>query len=405
MLSGLVFCLTSCKCRMSIKVFFSSMQSFSSECAQLQTVMAFFLLFILVSATLLAHSTAVHATQETNDLVVITTANQLRKEIKSQLTEVLAEALPEFCGSQSSATVIQIPSEDIISTVTELLTPLLSQLSHLVTPGVTSSHPATSCMKILQLAPQSPSGLYWIRASEHEVKQMYCDMERSCKGVGGGWMRVASINMTDTSQQCPSGLRTFNRSSPPHRLCAMNIDNAGCSSAVFPIEGVEYSRVCGKIIGYQQKTPDAFSPYNRGGQTSINSHYVDGISLTHGHPHKHIWTFAAAVHEHNSNLWDVCPCTNTRNTQRVTVPPFVGHDYFCDTGSENHYQHIFYPDDPLWDGEGCGEYNTCCSWNTPPWFMKQLSSPTTDDIEMRLCSDQDRDDEDITVETIELYVQ
>ena len=82
---------------------------------------------------------------------------------------------------------------------------------------------------------------------------MYCDMERSCKGVGGGWMRVASINMTDTSHQCPSGLRTLNT---PRRLCSMNMDNGGCSSAVFPVEGVQYSRVCGKIIGYQQKTPD-----------------------------------------------------------------------------------------------------------------------------------------------------
>ena len=364
--------------------------------------MVLFVLFILVPATLLAHSTTVYATQETNDLVVITTANQLRKEIKSQLTEVLAEALPEFCGSQGSATVIEIPSEDIISTVTELLTPLLSQLSHLNTPGLTYGHPATSCMEILQLAPQSPSGLYWIRASQHAVKQMYCDMERSCKGVGGGWMRVTSINMTDTCHQCPSGLRTLSRSSPPHRLCSINIDNAGCSSAVFPVEGVQYSRVCGKVIGYQQKTPDAF--YSRG-QTSIDSYYVDGISLTHGHPREHIWTFAAALHEFNSHWESVCPCINTNNTQNVTIPPFVGDDYFCDTGNENRLEHIFFPDDPLWDGEGCGEYNTCCSWNTPPWFMKQLSCPTTDDIEMRLCSDQDRDNEDITVEIIEIYVQ
>ena len=47
----------------------------------------------------------------------------------------------------------------------------------------------------------------------------------------------------------------------------------------------------------------------------------------------------------------------------------------------------------------------CCSWNTPPWFMKQLSCPTSDDIEMRLCSDQNRNDEDITVESLEIYVQ
>ena len=185
----------------------------------------------------------------------------------------------------------------------------------------------------------------------------------------------------------------------------MTINSTGCSSAVLPAQGVQYSRVCGKIIGYQQKTPDAFQPYQSSGQQTIDSYYVDGISITHGQPRKHIWTLAAALHEYNSNYQDVCPCTNSRNTQTATVPPFVGHDYFCDTGSSNHYQFIFYEDDPLWDGQGCGQFNTCCSWNSPPWFMKQLSSPTTDNIEMRLCANSPRSDEDITFESVELYVQ
>ena len=198
-------------------------------------------------------------------------------------------------------------------------------------------------------------------------------------------MRIVSLNMTTHGSTCPSGLKTLHH---PQPLCAMNIHGPGCSSAVFPVQGVQYSRVCGKIIGHQQKTPDAFHAYQHGRQTTIDSYYVDGISLTHGSPRKHIWTFAAAVHEHNSLWSNVCPCTNTRNTQHVTIPPFVGNDYFCDTASENHYQSIFYGDDPLWDGEGCGQFNTCCSKNSPPWFMKQLSSPTSDDIEMRLCADQ-----------------
>ena len=49
--------------------------------------------------------------------------------------------------------------------------------------------------------------------------------------------------------------------------------------------------------------------------------------------------------------------------------------------------------------------NACCAFNNPPWFMKELSSSTTDDIEMRLCADSGRNDEDITVELIELYVR
>ena len=73
--------------------------------------------------------------------------------------------------------------------------------------------------------------------------------------------------------------------------------------------------------------------------------------------------------------------------------------------SESVEQGIFYPNDPLWDGQGCGRLNTCCSFNSPPWFMKELSSSTSDDIEMRLCADEARTDEDVNFELLELYVQ
>ena len=175
---------------------------------------------------------------------------------------------------------------------------------------------------------------------------------------------------------------------------------------VLPVQGVQYSRVCGKIIGYQQGSTDAFGAHIHHGQRTIDSHYVDGISLTHGtSPRKHVWTFVAALHEYNSAHTLVCPCTNTRNSPPPAVPDFIGHDYFCDTGSENYFQYIFYGDDPLWDGAGCGQFNTCCSWNSPPWFLKNISPPTSDDIEMRLCSDQRRQDEDINFESLEIYVQ
>ena len=43
---------------------------------------------------------------------------------------------------------------------------------------------------------------------------------------------------------------------------------------------------------------------------------------------------------------------------------------------------------PLWDGAGGGPANTCYSLNNHPWFLKQMLSTTTDDIEMRMCRDQ-----------------
>ena len=217
-------------------------------------------------------------------------------------------------------------------------------------------------------------------------------------------MRVADIDMRNSSHTCPSGLNTLHVSSK--RLCSMKITGGGCSSATLNVHKVQYSNVCGKIIGYQQKTSDAFHPYQLNSALTIDDGYVDGISLTHGHsPRKHIWTFAAALHEHNSYWKYICPCTNKYNPDTINIPPFVGNDYFCDTGSSDHFQFIFYPDDPLWDGQGCGQNSTCCSFNCPPWFSKQLNSSTTDNIEMRLCTDQSRSNEDITFEQLVLYVQ
>ena len=62
----------------------------------------------------------------------------------------------------------------------------------------------------------------------------------------------------------------------------MNIGGTGCSSAVFKLNGIQYTNVCGKVIGYQQGAPDAFGTYfgNRG--LTIDDHYMDGVSLTHG---------------------------------------------------------------------------------------------------------------------------
>ena len=232
-------------------------------------------------------------------------------------------------------------------------------------------------------------------------------MTRTCGGVTVGWMQVASIDMTNSSQQCPTGLKTITKSSK--QLCGINMAGAGCSSAMFQVHGIEYSHVCGKVIGYQDGSPDAFAHplrrYNR-----IDGNYVDGVSITHGHgPRKHIWTFVTAHSEASGATAPtfICPCTDDRISPSLLqpVPSFVGNDYFCDTGSNTFAQYIFYPNDPLWDGQGCGSHNTCCTFNNPPLFSKVLSSTISDDIELRICSDENRANEDTPLEIIELFVQ
>ena len=70
----------------------------------------------------------------------------------------------------------------------------------------------------------------------------------------------------------------------------------------------------------------------------------------------------------------------------------MGQNYFCEaviTKWDGHITETFWPnDDPLWDRQGCGPTSTCCTFNSPPWFNVQLSSPTTVDIEVRICGNE-----------------
>ena len=130
-------------------------------------------------------------------------------------------------------------------------------------------------------------------------------MDRVCGcNSTGGWTCVAYLNMTDPSQQCPSTWTLQTHTSEPRRLCGRSSSGASCKSVMYSTFGIKYSHVCGRVIGYQHSTTDAF--LNLASQ-SIEGYYVDGISLTHGSPgaKQHIWTFAAACVENGPSR---CPC-------------------------------------------------------------------------------------------------
>ena len=212
-------------------------------------------------------------------------------------------------------------------------------------------------------------------------------------------MRVANLDMTDSNQHCPSELIT--ETSGTKKFCRAS--GVGCSSVIFPVNGVSYNKVCGKVIGYQYYSPDAFTSYFSNRNLDIDDGYVDGISITHGiSPRSHIWTFANAVDEVHTHVI-VCPCTTDQFTG--VVPPFIESDYFCATGSRTKYTRKWYTDDPLWDGEGCGPKSTCCDFNSPPWFCKELPHHTSDDIELRVCKDEEDSNENVGVEKVDIYIQ
>ena len=220
-----------------------------------------------------------------------------------------------------------------------------------------------------------------------------------CGGTGG-WRRVVYLNITEPTSTCPSG---WNITGYSKRTCGKASDvSRSCDSAIFPVYGGQYSSVCGRIKAYQWGSTDAFWYYHDGHATTIDEDYVDGVSLTHGSPRQHIWTIAAGATEIQPTSKKVCPCDANIN---IMVPAFVGEDYFCESANEEYESHnILYSDDPLWDGENCRSSSTCCTFNSPPYFVKHLPAPTSDDIEVRICL-SGADDENVAVEEVELYVR
>ena len=268
--------------------------------------------------------------------------------------------------------------------------------------GLYKGFPADSCADINR---EHPSGYYWLNVGD-QPQQVYCSVNenRCCNGSDGNWMRIAYLNMSDPSQQCPHGWREIDS---PIRTCRRQF-NTPINSVKYSSHGIPYSRVCGRIIAYQYGTPEAFLAYSdpNQNQRTLDDAYVDGISVTYGqNPRYHIWTFAASRGNSGNTI---CPCTNPSATD--TVPPFANGDYFCERGIlDGDPNSSFVEGNPLWDGRGCTGSSTCCQFNNPPWFCKQLTEPTTEDIEIRqmgyVGEGYSLEDEDTPVEFIEVYVQ
>ena len=266
---------------------------------------------------------------------------------------------------------------------------------------------ATSCNGIQQNHPSATSDYYWIQLTNGTTTQVYCEMAPRCACSNAtASTRVAFVNMTDSSQQCPGEFMEVSNSRV--RACGrQTTTSAGCNSATFSVLGMEYQHLCGRIVGWQIGTPDAFYGGVYQGQ-GIDGYYIDGISITYGGPpREHIWSLAGAVSEIFTGAVSLCPCSNTAVSGVLAPPSFVGNDYYCETGIDYSYANgVFYEDaDPLWDGEGCGSTSTCCEFNNSPWFCKQLPQPTTEDIEVRVCDHSGTQFDDTPFELIEIYIR
>ena len=226
-----------------------------------------------------------------------------------------------------------------------------------------------------------------IRKTRDIIKSNY--RLRPCKCGGPGWTRVINLDMADRGNMCPANWKLHER---PVRGCGRRASAwPTCDSVTYSVHGRSYSSVCGRILAYQRGWANAFFNAIYYNLDTIDTSYMSGVSLTHGpaETRKHIWSFVGANYEQDRyyRTDENCPCTNTAVSWPHQVPSFINNDYFCDTGNPGpgiSYT-TYYTDDPLWDGEGCSSTSTCCEFNSPPWFCRSLSQPTSDDLEIRNC--------------------
>ena len=202
------------------------------------------------------------------------------------------------------------------------------------------------------------------------------DMEPQPNCGPGLWYRVAHLNMSDPSQQCPSVWREYDEI----RACGRPDSSGGSCATKCYLTGNQYSRVCGRVIGHPFETTDAFRP---------SGENFDGINITSGAQRTHVWSYVTG--HRNSD----CPCSST------STPQSIGNRYYCESGTQTD------ANNPLWDGQQC--YHECCAGpgtnSSPPWFSVQLPAPTTDMIEVSICADQRTNDEDILIGLLEIFVQ
>ena len=251
-------------------------------------------------------------------------------------------------------------------------------------------HVFDSCEELMNLSIPFSPGVYRIRSFNCSSIAKYCSNITvfSCNGVLGHWKRLAYLNTNeDNSSHCPDGFEIRNDTYNP-LLCRRTNTNAGCSSVIYPSNGVSYSQVCGTVRVHSAGTPDGFGNFYIRKEPTLNQVYVDGLGIMFGDSpnRKHIWTYAFATLLGIADRNRCYICDNDKES-------YVGIHYTCVTEHCSSFSSCSH--DTPWHGLPCVGNET---------FYRQLSESTTDNIEMRVCRDQGRRDEDILFSFVEIFV-
>uniref|UniRef100_A0A1X7U216 Uncharacterized protein n=1 Tax=Amphimedon queenslandica TaxID=400682 RepID=A0A1X7U216_AMPQE len=386
----------------------------SKKCEELQNNIKwapFIVLIVIQCATVLLLLTV---------LLLIATKYTINKNSSSNDAEIyVAQQLnAHFAQNRSSKNLIQkmrentkkvrnISDSEFLSSLNSTSTStadtinnVLAIVKELLLIYNQSSGPNISCQDIKNMQPNNPSGYYIINGTE-----IYCHMGQLCGS--DTWARLAYLNMNDSMEKCPSGFKLWQ--SGAVRACGRPVtDDGSCVSVKFSSNGIRYSQICGRVVGYQYATTDGLRSLEVSpNRYNINNSYVDGVSITRGSSRQHVWTFASGSSdtEFDRESRDTCLCSGS-----FPLQTFIGSHYFCESGNHRSSEDVrssLHTSDPLWDGKGCGSNEgQCCSASGLPWFHRDYgNSTTTDYIELRVCCNQGTRNEDVPVEFYEIYVK
>lgn len=309
----------------------------------------------------------------------------------------------ETCNEESQVPLLLLNIvQEASNVMQQLVSDSLGEVLYSKVLGRLRDHPAASCHE-LAAASILPSGLYWVRAANGSSVRVYCDLTTTFGAGLKGFVRVVEFDSSQQAHQCPSSLQEVEQSCASV-LCGRGQSSPGCSSVYYSTFGVSYSMVCGRILAYQFSTPNAFFAYQYDSTLSIDDVYLDGVSVTYGSsPRQHIWSFAAGISRSRTDH-SSCPCGSPHLSNTSSLPSFVGQNYFCETGNPSSVavDGQLFCEDLLWDGVGCVD-NACCDGGG--WFCVDLENTITDDIEVRLCGNENVLNEDTPIQSINLYIQ
>jgi len=251
-------------------------------------------------------------------------------------------------------------------------------VSHLdILSELYTSHVFASCEEVELLFPNYPPGFYRV-VSYHNGTAFsditYCNLSlTTCGNITGNWRRIGYFNGTESYPVCPGNL-TYHYNWYPSLYGCVSV-TYGCSIIQYDPYNLPYSKVCGKVTGFQVRdNPTGFTSTSYGDRYSAN---LDGVRITYGPSSRHLWSYANGY------------CGNCTNRK----PALVSNHFSCDGPDGGGYSSA----SQLWEeGGGCQSGGGASSW-----FVRELAQPSADFIYLSICAPHYPT---FAVDGIELYV-